>query len=100
MEYITEEKYQQISQGRVQRDDILYCLRGSLGKHGMVHFDKGLVASSLVIIRCKKNKILPQFLMCALETEEISRQLHAANNGSSQPNLSAASVKKIPNSTP
>jgi len=94
MDYITEEKYQQMTQGKVQRDDILYCLRGSIGKHGMVDFDEGLIASSLVIIRCDQSKILPQFVLCALESNEIERQLKEANNGSSQPNLSAASVKK------
>ena len=93
MEYITEEKYSSISKGKVQKDDILYCLRGSLGKHGLVDFDDGLIASSLVIIRCDKVKLFPKFLLCALESEEISRQLAEANNGSSQPNLSAESVK-------
>ena len=94
MDYITAGKYKQMTQGKVQRDDILYCLRGSLGKHGMVDFDEGLIASSLVIIRCDQSKILPQFVLCALESNEIKRQLEKANNGSSQPNLSAASVKK------
>ena len=94
MDYITEEKFAQMTQGKVQKGDILYCLRGSLGKHGIVDFERGLVASSLVIIRCDRTKILPMFLLIALETDDIERQLQEANNGSSQPNLSAASVKK------
>lgn len=94
MEYITETKYSQINMGKVQKDDILYCLRGSLGKHGLVDFDGGLIASSLVIIRCDQEKILPEFLLCSLESDKVERQLKEANNGSSQPNLSAESVKK------
>ena len=94
MEYITKEKYSQISKGKVQRDDILYCLRGSLGKHGLVDFDDGLIASSLVIIRCDQSRILPEFLLSALESDAIEKQLQEANNGTSQPNLSADSVKK------
>ena len=93
MNYITEEKYTLLSQGKIQKNDILYCLRGSLGKHGLVDFERGAVASSLVILRCNEQKILPLFLLYAIETPEIERQLKAANNGSSQPNLSAASVR-------
>lgn len=93
MNYITEEKFDLLSQGKMQRGDILYCLRGSLGKHGLVDFERGAVASSLVILRCNQERILPKFLLYAIETPEIELQLKAANNGSSQPNLSAASVK-------
>ena len=93
MNYITEEKYELLTQGKMQAGDILYCLRGSLGKHGLVDFERGAVASSLVILRCNKDKMLPEFLLYALETPEIELQLKIANNGSSQPNLSAASVK-------
>ena len=93
MNYITEEKYALLSQGKMRKNDILYCLRGSLGKHGLVDFERGAVASSLVILRCNEQRILPQFLFYAIETPEIEKQLKAANNGSSQPNLSAASVK-------
>ena len=94
MEYITEAKYEQITKGKVHKDDILYCLRGSLGKHGLVDFDEGLIASSLVIIRCDQKRILPEFLLSALESDTIERQLLEANNGTSQPNLSAENVKK------
>ena len=93
MNYITENKFNLLSQGKMQKDDILYCLRGSLGKHGLVDFERGAVASSLVILRCNQERILPEFLLYALETPEIDLQLKSANNGSSQPNLSAASVK-------
>ena len=93
MNYITEEKFRLLSQGKMQEGDILYCLRGSLGKHGLVNFERGAVASSLVILRCNQEKVLPKFLLYALETPEIELQLNSANNGSSQPNLSAASVK-------
>ena len=93
MNYITEEKFNLLSQGKMQEGDILYCLRGSLGKHGLVDFERGAVASSLVILRCNQEQVLPQFLLYALETPEIELQLKATNNGSSQPNLSAVSVK-------
>lgn len=93
MEYISEQKYELLSSGKVQKDDIIYCLRGSLGKKGIVTFDKGAIASSLLILRAN-SKIRPLFLLYSLEQEYILSQMKASNNGSSQPNLSAQSVKQ------
>ena len=95
MNYITEEKYNKLGSGKIQKDDVLYCLRGSLGKHCIIALErKGAIASSLVILRANKEKILPEYLLNILDTDEIIRQQEQANNGSSQPNLSAGSVKK------
>lgn len=95
MNYITENKYNKLGSGKIQKDDILYCLRGSLGKHCIIDTDKrGAIASSLVILRPKREKIEPIFLLIQLGMDEIIKQQNQANNGSSQPNLSASSVKK------
>ena len=95
MNYISEDTYNNLRSGKIQKDDILYCLRGSLGKCAIIDFsEKGAIASSLVILRAKKNKINPNFLLIHLGMEEILYQQNQANNGSSQPNLSASSVKK------
>ena len=52
MNYISEEKYNKLNSGKFQKDDILYCLRGSLGKKAIVSSNiNGAIASSLVIIR-------------------------------------------------
>ena len=95
MNYISEDTYNKLGSGKIQKEDILYCLRGSLGKHSIIDFDgKGAIASSLVILRADKSKIQPDFLLIQLGMDEIIRQQNLANNGSSQPNLSASSVKK------
>lgn len=91
--YITQESFDKLSSGKVQVGDILYCLRGSLGKHCIVNIDKGAVASSLVILRPNNKKILSEFLDVLLYSQIIENQMLIANNGSSQPNLSAESVK-------
>ena len=98
MEYVSEEKYHQLSGGRIQTGDLLYCLRGSLGKCALADFDKGTIASSLMIIRCNQERIQPKYLYEAMVSPFVERQMVSANNGSSQPNLSAKSVKqfKIP----
>ena len=93
MNYISKEKYDMLSSGKFQRGDILYCLRGSLGKKAIISDDVcGAIASSLVIIRPDSERVIGEYLMFALDSPAIQEQLVKANNGSSQPNLSAASV--------
>ena len=95
MNYISQDKYSKLSSGKFQKGDILYCLRGSLGKKAFVKNDiNGAIASSLVIIRPDSDKIYGEYLMFALDSPAIKDQLLRANNGSSQPNLSAASVRE------
>ncbi len=92
MDYITEERYELLSGGKIQRGDLLYCLRGSLGKCAIADFDRGTIASSMMIIRPDRTKIMPLFLYQVLTSPDIDRQLKLSQNGSSQPNLSAKSV--------
>ena len=95
MNYISEEKYNKLNSGKFQKDDILYCLRGSLGKKAIVSSNiNGAIASSLVIIRPDPAKVSGEYLMFALDSPAIREQLVKANNGSSQPNLSATSVRE------
>ena len=92
--YITQEKYNTLRAGKIQKNDILYCLRGSLGKTAIVDFDgQGAISSSLCILRVKTG-ILVQYLYYLLVSNAIERQQIIAENGSAQPNLSAASVQK------
>ena len=65
-----------------------------MGKKALVKEDIfGAVASSLVIIRPNCEQVIADYLMFALDSPGIHEQLTRANNGSSQPNLSAASVR-------
>ena len=95
MNYISKEKYDSLNAGKFCKGDILYCLRGSLGKKALVEEEiVGAIASSLVIIRTNEQNVDRNYLMFALDSPSIKEQLMKANNGSSQPNLSAASVKQ------
>lgn len=94
MNYISHEVFTKLGSGKTQEGDILYCLRGSLGKVGIVRFQgDAAIASSLVIIRPKEScnvDYLLHFFRSPLGKAEIRR----FDTGSSQPNLSAGSVKK------
>jgi type I restriction enzyme, S subunit len=93
MNYITEEHFARLGIGKVRPNDILYCLRGSLGKTAIVtdNVSQGSIASSLVILRVLKNyncQFLYYFLISPFGKNEIDKH----DNGSAQPNLSAANV--------
>ena len=88
---ITEEKFNELSGAKIQRGDIIYCLRGTLGKNAFVdNFDVGTVASSLVDIRPKK--ILGKYLFQVLNSDIEYRQRTVNDEGAAQPNLSAKNL--------
>ncbi|MCD8175078.1 MAG: restriction endonuclease subunit S [Phascolarctobacterium sp.] len=94
MDYISYEHYERMGGAKLKAGDILFCLRGSLGKFATVDFDEGAPASSLCVLRC--NGILkPAYLYYLLGAEQIRKQIESANTGSSQPNLSADNMSEF-----
>ena len=92
MNYITYNKYSSLGSGKIQQHDILFCLRGSLGKFAIVKEKSlGAIASSLVIIR-PSQIVDDRFIAHFLSTPKLQEYIDSNNNGSSQPNLSAKSV--------
>ena len=93
MVYINEDRFNLLGAGKIELNDILFCLRGSLGKCALNKTHKrGAIASSLVIMRTKKNKILPKFLLAYLRSGIIKKYIKDTANGTAQPNLSAKTV--------
>lgn len=92
MDYISEEKYRIMGGVKLRSGDILYCLRGSVGKNAIVNMNQGTVASSLVAIRSVR--ISAEYLYYCLNSyiEEVQRYLW--DNGTAQPNLSADNLGK------
>ena len=81
---------------KLRQGDILFCLRGSLGKHGLVDFDGGSVASSLCVLRPKNaNTYRSRFLNLYLDSKFIESEVCFSENGSAQPNLSADSLSRF-----
>jgi type I restriction enzyme, S subunit len=95
MHYITREKFDTLRSGKIQPDDLVYCLRGAtLGKTAIVsQFREGAVASSLVIIRLS-SLVDSKFAYYVLTSPLGRNEIQKFDNGSAQPNLSANSVKK------
>ena len=94
--YLSEEQYDKLRAGKLQEKDLLFCLRGSLGKFGKNYFDKGAIASSLVILRDKTvGKFLNSYVEKYLFSPLLSAEILKYNNGTAQPNLSAENLKKF-----
>jgi type I restriction enzyme S subunit len=92
MDFITPEKFQSLKGGKVQDGDILFCLRGSLGKCAIVRdIKEGTVASSLAILR-PNEQVNSRYLLRFLQSGSCSRQIKKFDNGSAQPNLAAKSI--------
>ena len=93
MDYISEDKYRLMGGVKLQEGDIVYCLRGSIGKNSILSINCGTVASSLVALRSKN--IVPKYLFYSINShiEEVQRFLW--DNGTAQPNLSAENLGKF-----
>ena len=95
--YISQEKYDSMGGFKMQINDIIYCLRGSVGKCSInLTETQGTVASSLMGIRC--TNIYPKFLLYVLKSSVIETQNALFMNGTCAANLSAENVVeyKIP----
>ncbi len=95
MTFITEERFNLLSGGKFIENDILFCLRGSLGKCAVVNgINKGAIASSLVIIRVNSNLDLNYFYNY-LTSNLLMQSVRKYDNGTAQPNLSSTDLAKF-----
>lgn len=94
--FLNNEQYEKLRAGKLKEDDLLFCIRGSLGKFGKNYFSQGAIASSLVIVRnILKNKETINFIENYFRTLLLKNEIAKYNNGTAQPNLSAENFKKF-----
>ncbi len=93
---LSDAQYDKLGSGKLIKDDVVVCIRGSLGKHGKFPFDKGAIASSLVILRSMYNEqILSEFIMMYLDSPLFFDEIKKFDNGTAQPNLAAKSLEQF-----
>ena len=91
---ISKEKYDDLGGAKLQLGDIVYCLRGTLGKNAYIdNFTEGTVASSLVAIRPKN--INGRYMFHVINSDIEYRQRIVHDEGAAQPNLSAKNVSEF-----
>ncbi|HAL7532535.1 TPA: restriction endonuclease subunit S [Escherichia coli] len=94
MTFITPEHFSILRSGKFLDGDILFCLRGSLGKSAIVRNLSGAIASSLVIVRVFKptfNKYIHLYFDAPLSYDFINKY----DNGTAQPNLAATDLARF-----
>ena len=93
--HITTAAFDKLSRGKFKGGDVLFCLRGSLGKFGQVrNGDFGAIASSLVIIKASSSldsRYLSQWLNC----RSCKNQIDEYAGGAAQPNLGAKDLGRF-----
>ena len=95
MDYISRSTFNKLSRGKIKRNDLLFCLRGSLGKTALLSdIDEGAIASSLVIVRAK-DEVNPKFLLYYFLSSICKAQIEEFRSGTAQPNLGGADLKKF-----
>lgn len=95
LSYISPDQFSRLNSGKFRRGDLLFCLRGTLGKFALIDSDiRGAIASSLIIIR-PSSEIDVRYLKWFLGSSMCEKQIDLYRNGAAQPNLSANSLKKF-----
>lgn len=94
--YMNEEQYEKLGSGKLIKGDLVLCIRGSLGKNGRYPFERGAIASSLVILRSYvEHETYYSFIAKYLNTGLFSSEVMKYNNGTAQPNLGARDLAKF-----
>ena len=95
MDYIAQSTFNKLSRGKIQRNDLLFCLRGSLGKTALLSdLDEGAIASSLVIVRAR-DEVNPKFLLYYFLSSICKSEIEEFRSGTAQPNLGGADLMKF-----
>ena len=103
-QFIDELKDAQMKKGKLQRQDIVLTTRGTLGN--VAYYDEGVpfehirINSGMVILRCDRSKILPQYLYAFLRSSLFYAQIERMRSGVAQPQLPIRDMKRIPISLP
>lgn len=92
--FLSTQQFDLLGSGKVKLNDLIICIRGSLGKHAISNYDIGAIASSLVILRNSFTEVdLTYFSSMYLDTGLFTSEIKKYDNGTAQPNLSAENLK-------
>ena len=95
LDFITAEKFASLRSGKLQDDDILITLRGSVGKFGVFAagdgISTGFINAQLLIIRAVSRSSVP-YLTLFMRSSFFSDQVAQLSSGSATPQLSAGKL--------
>lgn len=96
--YISKEKYDSISKGKLQKGDIIITTRGSkLGKVALFEDEtkKAVINAQMLLFRSENSKLDGNFLYFQLIGSNIQNTFKVFSSGSAQPQLPIKDLKQI-----
>ena len=96
MDYVSEDKYQELRRHSFQKGDIVMTKLGDpLGLSAIVRrLDKGLIVADLVRIR--PDKIDVEFLCIQLNSAKIQNYINRMQKGSTRPRVNLGMIREMP----
>lgn len=98
-DFVSKERDELLKKGKLQREDVVLTTRGTVGN--VAYFNKSIpyddirINSGMVILRCEKDNVLPQYLYLFLRSRLFDLQVEALQSGSAQPQLPIRDIKRI-----
>lgn len=93
--FISDAALNRLSSGKFNEGDIVFCLRGSVGKFALVQNGlSGAIASSLVIVR-PTPRILNKYLFVYFSSQILNAMIEKLSGGAAQPNLGVKDLKEF-----
>ncbi|HNR06946.1 MAG TPA: restriction endonuclease subunit S [Saprospiraceae bacterium] len=96
--YISQEKYETITKGRIVPNDIILTTRGNGVGDSFLFKEKygeGLINAQMLIIRCDEKMLSPQYLYYFFTNPACKNYFINCSSGSAQPQLPIKSLKEI-----
>jgi type I restriction enzyme, S subunit len=99
--FVSLEKYDSISKGRLQPLDIVMTTRGTIGKVALYDRpDPGLVNAQMLILRADGEIVDPKFLFHMIRSDEFQSKLRNFSSGSAQPQIPITDLRAVTISLP
>ncbi len=95
--YVSQEKFDEIKKGRLQRFDIVITTRGSVGKVALFNCNPpiGLINAQMLIIRTGGDVIDSRFLFYQMCSNDFQIKLNNFASGAAQPQIPIIDLKEI-----
>ncbi len=97
--FITRDKDDQLSKGKLKRNDIVLTTRGTVGNFAYfnagVPFEHIRINSGMVILRNESSALDTNFLFALLQSPLVRMQIERLSFGSAQPQLTVNAISKL-----
>lgn len=94
--FITKEKFDSLSRGKLQPNDLVITLRGTLGQCALFNckYETGFINAQLMIIRCKPT-LKPSYIKGIFTSGHMQKKLKTDSSGAAVPQLTSKQIGEI-----